>query len=132
MHVRMMSQGRAPGVQYQRGADARAQMLRIGGDRQQRLGRNIEQQAIDHSLVLVCDVGDRRRQREYHVVVLHWQKIGLPRIEPALGRTALTLRAMAIAARNGVHPISCVMVTTPMPWVGSCVGETVLGTSHSL
>jgi hypothetical protein len=32
MHVRMMRHRRAPGVQHQRGADLRAQMLRIGGD----------------------------------------------------------------------------------------------------
>ena len=62
----------------------RAQVLRIGGDGQQRLGGDVEQQAVDHGLVLVRDVGDRRRQREDHVVVLHRQQIGLARLEPAL------------------------------------------------
>ena len=32
VHVRVVRQRRAPGVQHQRGADARAQVLRVGGD----------------------------------------------------------------------------------------------------
>ena len=65
---------------------------------QQRLGGHVEQQAVERGLVLVRDVGDRRRQREDHVVVLHRQQIGLARIEPALGRAALALRAVPVAA----------------------------------
>ena len=42
VHVRMMGQRRAPGVQHQGRADAGAQMLRIGGDRAQRLGGDVE------------------------------------------------------------------------------------------
>ena len=42
VHMRMMSQGRAPGVQHQGRADASAQVLRIGGDRAQRLGGDVE------------------------------------------------------------------------------------------
>ena len=94
----MMRQRRAPGVQHQRRADARAQMLRIGGDGAQRLGGDVEQQAVDHGLVLVGDGGDRRRQREDHVVVLHRQQIGLPRLEPAPRGAALALRAVPVAA----------------------------------
>ncbi len=107
VHVRVVRQRRAPGVQHQRRADARPEVLGIGGDGQQRLGGHVEQQAVDHGLVLVRDVGDRRRQREDHVVVLDRQQIGLPRLEPALGRAALALRAMPVAARNGVRPIPC-------------------------
>jgi len=85
-------------VQHQRGADARAEMLRIGGDGLQHLGGHIEQQPVDDGLVRVRDVGDRRRQREDHVVVLDRQQVGLSRIEPALGCRALALRAMPVAA----------------------------------
>src|ERR1700684_424944 len=42
--VRMVGQRRAPGVQYGAEADARAQMLRVGGDGGQRLGGGPEQQ----------------------------------------------------------------------------------------
>jgi hypothetical protein len=98
VNVRMVRQRRAPGVQHQRGADAGTKVLGIGGDPDQRLGRHVEQQAVDHGLVLVRDVGDRRRQREHHVVILHRQQIGLARVEPALGRAALALRAMPVAS----------------------------------
>ena len=45
VHVRMVRQRRAPGVQHQRGADPRTQVLRIGGDGAQRLGGDVEQQS---------------------------------------------------------------------------------------
>ena len=55
VHVRVMRQRRAPGVQHERGADAGAQVLRIRGDGQQRLGGDVEQQPVDDGLVLVGD-----------------------------------------------------------------------------
>jgi hypothetical protein len=39
-------------------------MLRIGGNRQHGLGRDLEQEIVDHRLVLVGDIGDGRRQRD--------------------------------------------------------------------
>ena len=60
MDVRMMGERRAPGVQDGGEADARAQMLRVGGDRDQRLGRGPEQEVVDGCLVLERD---RRRSR---------------------------------------------------------------------
>ena len=98
MHVRMMGERRSPGVQHQGRADLGTQMLGVGGDGEQRLGGDVEQQAIDHGLVLVGDVGDRRRQREDHVVVLDRQQIGLTRLEPAPRGTGLALRAVPVAA----------------------------------
>ena len=98
VHMRMMRQRRAPGVQHQRDADLRTEMLRIGGDRAQRLGGDVEQQAVDDCLVVVGDGADRRRQREDHVVVRHGQQIGLPCLEPALRGARLALRAMPVAA----------------------------------
>ena len=98
VHVRVMRQCRAPAVQHQRRADAGPQVLGIGSDGEQGFGGNVEQQTVDHGLVLIGDGGDRRRQREDYVVVLHRQQIGLSRLEPALCRTGLALRAMAIAA----------------------------------
>ena len=83
MHVGMMGQRRSPGVQHQGRADLGPQMLGVGGDGEQRLGRNVEQQAIDHGLVLVGELGDRRGQRKDHMVVLDRQQIGLTRLEPA-------------------------------------------------
>ncbi len=51
MHMGMMRQCRAPGVQHQRRANLGTQMLGIGGDGGERVGRDLEQQAIDHRLV---------------------------------------------------------------------------------
>ena len=95
----MVRECRAPCVQHERCTDPRAEVLRICGDADQRLGSNVEQHPVDHRLVLIGDRGDRRRQREDDVVVLHRQQIGLARFEPALSRTALALRAVAIATR---------------------------------
>ncbi len=56
VYVRVVRDGRAPGVQHQGGADLRAQVPGVGGDGAQRLGRDLEQQAIDHGLVPVGDL----------------------------------------------------------------------------
>ena len=53
--VRMMGERRAPGVEDGGQADARAQMLRVGGDREQRLGGGSEQEVVDGGLVLERD-----------------------------------------------------------------------------
>ena len=97
--VRVMGHRRAPGVQHGGDADAGAEVLGIGGDRDQGLGRGLEQEIVDHRLVLVGDVGDGRRQREHHVIVRHRQQLGLARGEPFLCRGALALRAVPVAAR---------------------------------
>jgi hypothetical protein len=73
-------------------------MFRVGSNGQQSLGGDVEQQAIDHGLVLVGDVGDRRGQGEDHMVVLDRQQISLTRLEPAPRGTRLALRAVPVAA----------------------------------
>src|SRR5215472_12314371 len=80
-------------------AHARAEVLGIGGDCEQRLCGGAEQQVVNHCLVLVGDRGDLGRQREDHVEIADRQQIGLARRQPILRRRALTLWAMAIATR---------------------------------
>jgi hypothetical protein len=75
-----------------------AEVLRIGGDHQQRLGRCLEQRIIDHRLVLVSEVGDRGRQGEDEVEVGHGQEIGFALGQPVPRSGSLTLRAVAVAA----------------------------------
>ena len=94
-----MGHGRAPAVQRGSDADPGPQMLRIGGDRQQGLGRGLEQQVINDSLVLVGDVCDGRRQCEHDMIIRHRQQIGLARRQPFLCRLALALRAVPVTAR---------------------------------
>jgi hypothetical protein len=47
-------------VQHRAQADLGAQVLGVGGDADQRLGRGLEQDAVDRGLVPVGDVGERR------------------------------------------------------------------------
>ena len=64
MDVRMVRHCRAPGVEHGRGADMGAEVLGVGRDREQRLGRRTEQQVVDDRLVLVGDWSDLGRQSE--------------------------------------------------------------------
>jgi hypothetical protein len=85
-------------VEHSGGADARAEMPGVGGDREQRLGRRAEQQVVDDRLVLIGDWRDLGGQREDYVEITDRQQIGLARRQPILRRRALTLWAMAVAA----------------------------------
>jgi hypothetical protein len=86
-------------------ADAGAQMSGIGGDRDQRLGRGLEQEIIDRRLVLIGDVRDSGWQREHDVIVGHGQQFGLALSQPRPGRRALTLRTVSVTAGNGRRPL---------------------------
>ncbi len=97
--MRVMGECRAPGVQDRSEADPSAEMLGIGRDSDQRLGRGLEQNVVDDGLVLVGDVGDLSRQREHHVIVGHRQQLVFALGEPRLRGGALALRAMPVAAR---------------------------------
>ena len=92
VHMRVMGQCRAPGVQHGGDADAGAEMPGVGGNRQHGLSRDLEQQIVD-------DVGDGRRQREHHAIVRPRQQLGLAVGEPLLRRGALALRAVPVATR---------------------------------
>jgi hypothetical protein len=59
--VRVMGQRRAPGMQHAGQADPGAEMLRVRGGGDQRLGGGLEQDSVDLGLVLVGDVADRGR-----------------------------------------------------------------------
>ena len=96
--VRMVGQRRAPGVQYGGQADARAQMLRVGGDRGQRLRGGPEQEVVDGRLVLERDGADRGRQGEDDVIVGNRQELRLAVFEPSPRGGRLALRAVTIAA----------------------------------
>jgi len=67
--VRVLGERRAPGVEDGKDTDAGAKVLGIGRDGDHGLGRGLEQDVVDHGLVLVGDVSDLRRQREYDVEV---------------------------------------------------------------
>ena len=71
MEVGMVLQVLTPAMEHGNMTDAGAEMLRLGGDGAQGLGGGLEQNAIDHSLVLISDLGDGRRQGEDDMKVWH-------------------------------------------------------------
>ena len=93
--MRVLGERRPPGVEHGRESNAGAEVLGVGGDREQRLGGRPEQQVVDDRLVLVGDWGDLGRQREDDVEIADRQQIGLARRKP-IRRRALTLWAMAM------------------------------------
>jgi len=94
----MVWQGRAPGMQHGGDAQACTETLGISGDGEQGLGRGLEQQMINHGLVLIGNVTDRCWKGEHEVVVIHRQQVSLSVLQPASGGTALALWTVAVAA----------------------------------
>ena len=74
--MRVQDEPLRPGMQHGSKADPRAEVLRVGRDRDQRLGGGFEQDVVKDSLVVEGDVGNRRGQREHNVVVGHGQQLG--------------------------------------------------------
>ena len=75
----MVGHRRAPGVEDGGEADARAEMLGVGGDRGQCFGRSLEQEVVDGGFVLEhdrADRADRSREGEDEVIVVNRQKLG--------------------------------------------------------
>src|ERR1700722_15755944 len=95
----------APGVENGGDGDVGAQVPGVGCDGEHGLGRGLEQDVIDHRLVLVGDVDDRAWQREYQVEVRHRQEFGLARFEPLPGCWRLALGAVPVTATNGRRPL---------------------------
>ena len=98
MHVWVMQQVLAPGVQNAEKADGGPEMFGIGGDLQQGVRAGLEKQAVDLLLVLQGERGQFVRQSEDDMEVAHRQHFGLPFGDPAVAGRRLTLGAVAIAA----------------------------------
>jgi hypothetical protein len=73
----MMGHGRSPCVQHGSDADARPEMLRIGGDRQHSLRCGVEQKVVNQRLVVEGNGGDLGWQCEDDVEVSDRQEISL-------------------------------------------------------
>src|SRR5262245_8824612 len=93
----MVREGGAPGMKDRDDADAGAQVLGVGCDRERGLGRSLHEQVIDHGLVLIGDAAELGRQRVNHMKILNWQQFSLALGEPPAGGSALTLWAVPVA-----------------------------------
>ena len=98
VQVRMMQQVLAPRMQYCDKADLSAKMLGVSGNGAQRLGGGLEQDVVDHRLVLKRDGCDFLWDGEYHVEVFDRQKFSLTILEPLVTRERLALWTMPISA----------------------------------
>ena len=111
VHVRMMGQGRTPGVKHGGDPDPCTQVLRVGGDGQHRLRRRAKQQVVEHRLVVEGNGGDLCGQGEHDVEVADRQQVGLAFGQPDARRRALALGTVPVAAGVVGH--------SPVPAVGA-------------
>ena len=103
----------------------------IGGDRQHRLRRRLEQQVVDRGLVVEGDVGDLGGQREDDVEVADRQQVGLALGQPGARGGALALGAVPVAAGVvGDAPVAAVLAGLDVTAEGG--GAAVLDRRHDL
>src|SRR5438132_12659502 len=107
MQMRMMDQILAPRVENGEETDFGAEMLRIGGDKPQCLCSDMEENAVDGSLVLQGDGGNLFRHCKNNVKVRDAQKLRLTILNPFGPRQRLALWTVTIAAGNGEISITC-------------------------
>jgi len=98
----MMRQGLAPGMKNGDHPGLGAEVLWIGTDDADRLGRCLEQDVVDDGFVLEGDGGDGRRHSEDDVEIGDRQQVGLPIGEPLGARQALALRTVPVRQLMGV------------------------------
>ena len=67
--MRVLGERRAPGMEDGEDTDTGAKVFGIGRDGDHGLGRGLEQDVVDHGLVVVGDVSDLSWQREHDVEV---------------------------------------------------------------
>jgi hypothetical protein len=103
MKMGMMEQILSSGVEHGEESDRRAEVFGIGRNRLQGVGRDSEEQAIDHLLILICDAVDRFRYGKDDMEVLAVEKLSLAIFYPIRAGQGLALWAMAIAAAVVEH-----------------------------
>ena len=96
-------------MEHRSDAEIGPEVLRIGRDREQGVGRCSKQDAIDDRLVLISDIGNLLWQRKHHMEIRDRKQIGLACGKPFPRRCALALRAVPITAGNGELTITCLM-----------------------
>src|ERR1700690_2512447 len=99
MQVRVEMQVLTPGVQHREESDGGAQMPRVGGDGDQRLGSGSKEDRVNLFRILQREPRDLRRHSKDHVEIGDGQKLRLALREPPGAGRGLALVAMSITAR---------------------------------
>ena len=129
MQMRMEKQVLSPTVKYGEKADLGAQMLGIGSDGGQGLGRGSEENAVDEIFVLVSDGSDRFGNREDDVKIVRRQNLGRSFFDPLGTCEGLTLWTVAVAAAVVTGPLVIAAVAALEMTAEGC-GSTHLDRGH--
>ena len=98
MQMRMEKQVLSPTVKYGEKTDLGAQMLGIGSDGRQGLGRGSEEYAVDEIFVLVSDGSNLVGNREDDMKIVRVENFGGSFLDPLRTSKGLTLWTVAVAA----------------------------------
>src|SRR3974377_853617 len=112
-----MSQGEVlpPTVQDREEADLGPQMVGVSRDRLQGFRRGLEENVVNHLLVLEGNSGNLFRHGEDHVKVGNIEKLRLPLLDPLRPGQALAFGAVSIpAAIEGVAFVATLIATFEM------------------
>jgi hypothetical protein len=128
MDVGMKLELLIPGVQYAEETDLGAQMLGIEGHCEQGFGAGVEQEIVDHFLVLQSERRQFPRQGENDMHVRGGQQLATARLPPTVAGIALAFWTMAIAARvvrdGGISAAgTLVAMTAERSRAASCDGQ---------
>lgn len=95
----VMQQVLSPGMEDAEEADFGPQEFRIACDRQQSLGSRLEENAVNHALVVKGDAGDLFRHGKDDMKIFDRQQFPLPTFQPLGPLCVLALGAMPVSAR---------------------------------
>ena len=101
----MKKQVLSPTVKYSEKADLGAQMLGIGSDGGQGLGRGAEENAVDEIFVLVSNGSDLFGNREDDMKIVRLENFGCSFFDPLGTSERLTFWAMTVAATVVTGPL---------------------------
>ena len=109
MDMGMMLEFLIPGMEHAEEADFGAETAGITRHFEQRLSTGLEQQTVDHLLVLQSQRGKPTRKSEHDMDVASGQEFLATRLQPTVTGVGLTLGTVSISAGNGEIPITCLM-----------------------
>src|SRR5229473_1095404 len=107
MEMRMKKQVLSPTVKYSEKADLGAQMLGIGSDGGQGLGRGAEENAVDEIFVLVSDGSNLFGNREDDMKIMSLENFGRSIRPPLEGLGRLRLGLHRDRARQQIKRARC-------------------------